>query len=128
MGDTGPGSHGEADTCDKPCPGENGVACGGKKVSSVYVIPVEHTYVGCFEDKKGDRDLLLVPKVVSSYLTPAACAAYCSSVEGATYIGVQSGRKCFCGDSFGKHGQSTLCSEPCYGDEDQVCGAHNVNS
>ncbi|CAN0533611.1 unnamed protein product, partial [Ectocarpus sp. 12 AP-2014] len=67
-------------------------------------------------------------QVVSSYLTPAACAAYCSSVEGATYIGVQSGRKCFCGDSFGKYGPSTLCSEPCYGDEDQVCGAQNVNS
>lgn len=33
------------------------------RVSSVYVLPVEHTYVGCFDDKKGDRDLLLVPKV-----------------------------------------------------------------
>ncbi|CAN0484313.1 unnamed protein product, partial [Ectocarpus sp. 12 AP-2014] len=118
--------------CAARCAKENGATFFGLQngglVSSVYVIPVEHTYVGCFEDKKGDRDLLLVPKVVSFYLTPAACAAYCSSVEGATYIGVQSGRKCFCGDSFGKHGQSTLCSEPCYGDEDQVCGAHNVNS
>lgn len=43
-------------------------------------------------------------------------------------MGVQDGRKCFCGDSFGKHGESILCNEPCYGDADQVCGAKNVNS
>lgn len=65
---------------------------------------------------------------MSKYLTPAVCAARCSYVEGATYIGVQAGRKCFCGDSYGRHGESDLCAEPCYGDEDQVCGAHNVNS
>jgi len=65
---------------------------------------------------------------VSKYLTPAVCAARCSYVEGATYIGVQAGRKCFCGNSFGRHGESNLCAEPCDGDEDQVCGAHNVNS
>ncbi|CAM9665667.1 unnamed protein product [Pylaiella littoralis] len=100
----------------------------GGLVSSVYVLPVEHTYVGCFDDKKGDRDLLLVPKAVSSHLTPAVCAAFCSSVDGATYIGVQAGHKCYCGDSFGKHGESKLCAQPCYGDEDQVCGARNVNS
>lgn len=33
------------------------------RASSVYVIPVDHTYIGCFGDKKGDRDMLLVPKV-----------------------------------------------------------------
>ncbi|CAM9354384.1 unnamed protein product, partial [Hapterophycus canaliculatus] len=62
------------------------------------------------------------------YLTPAACAAFCSTVDGATYVGVQYGYKCFCGDSFGRHGESTLCSDSCYGDADQVCGAKNVNS
>lgn len=67
-------------------------------------------------------------QAVSSYLTPAACAVHCSSVDGATYFGVQSGRKCFCGDSYGKHGVSTKCDKPCTGDGQQVCGAHNVNS
>lgn len=43
-------------------------------------------------------------------------------------MGVQDGRKCYCGDSFGRHGESTLCNEPCSGDGDQVCGAKNVNS
>ncbi|CAM9623568.1 unnamed protein product, partial [Scytosiphon promiscuus] len=118
--------------CADHCASEDGAAFFGLQnselVSSVYVIPVEHTYVGCFEDKRGDRDLRLVPKEVSDYLTPATCAAYCSTVEGATYIGVQDGRKCYCGDSFGSHGESTLCNEPCYGDADQVCGAKNVNS
>ena len=33
------------------------------RASSVYVIPVDHTYIGCFEDKQGDRDMFLVPKV-----------------------------------------------------------------
>lgn len=37
-----------------------GILC---RMSSVYVLPVEHTYVGCFEDRRGDRDLLLVPRV-----------------------------------------------------------------
>eukprot|EP00752_Nemacystus_decipiens_P008859 g7905.t1 len=118
--------------CANRCSKEEGATFfglqNGELMSSVYVIPVEHSYVGCFTDKRGDRDMLLVPKVVSDVLTPAACAAYCSSVEGANYFGVQAGRKCFCGDSFGRHGESTLCAEPCSGDEDQVCGAHNVNS
>lgn len=61
-------------------------------------------------------------------MTPAACAAYCSSVENARYFGVQDGHKCFCGDSYGKHGVSSDCGDPCTGDEDQVCGAKNVNS
>lgn len=32
------------------------------RASSVYVIPVDHTYVGCYKDARGDRDLLMVPK------------------------------------------------------------------
>jgi len=35
------------------------------RMSDVYVLPVKHTYVGCFKDKRGDRDLLLVPKARS---------------------------------------------------------------
>lgn len=31
MGDTGPGSYGVADSCDVPCPGNDSVACGGKR-------------------------------------------------------------------------------------------------
>lgn len=66
--------------------------------------------------------------MVSDYLTPAVCAAFCSSVDDAVYFGVQDGRKCFCGDAFGKHGVSSECDDPCMGDESQVCGAENVNS
>ena len=33
------------------------------RASSVYVIHVDHNYVGCYTDVKGDRDMLLVPKV-----------------------------------------------------------------
>lgn len=61
-------------------------------------------------------------------MTPAACAVYCSTVENAAYFGVQDARKCFCGDSYGKHGVSSACNDPCTGDSDQVCGSKNVNS
>lgn len=66
--------------------------------------------------------------MVSDYLTPAVCAAYCSSVEGATFFGVQAARKCFCGDTHGKYGVSSICADPCTGDGDQVCGGLNTNS
>lgn len=49
-------------------------------------------------------------------------------MDGAKYFGVQASRKCFCGTSYGKHGESSECTAPCSGDEDQVCGAVNVNS
>lgn len=68
---------------------------------------------------------------VSDYLTPAVCAAYCSHVEGALFFGVQNGRKCFCGASYGRHGVaalSTACNTPCGGDDTQVCGGFSINS
>lgn len=33
------------------------------RASSVYVLPVAYDYMGCFADERGDRDMLLVPKV-----------------------------------------------------------------
>lgn len=45
------------------------------------------------------------------------------------FFGVQNGRKCYCGESYGKHGAvpQSSCDEPCTGDETQVCGASNIN-
>jgi len=68
-------------------------------------------YVGCFRDKTDDRDL---PFRKSRYQLND-CALACG---GFRYFGRQFNGECWCGDSFGKHGQAA--DEECACDSDDI--------
>ncbi|ELQ37188.1 hypothetical protein M0657_004522 [Pyricularia oryzae] len=56
-------------------------------------------------------------------MTLEACASACTAF---TFFGVEYGRECYCGDSFGEgsvEAAETDCSFPCPGDGAQLCGA-----
>jgi hypothetical protein len=68
-------------------------------------------YVGCFADKTDDRDL---PFRKSRYELDD-CALACG---GFNYFGRQFNGECWCGNSFGKHGQAA--DEKCACDSDDI--------
>jgi len=68
-------------------------------------------YVGCFHDMTEDRDL---PWLKSRY-SLNDCALACG---GFSYFGRQFNGECWCGDSFGKHGQAADEECACDGGDD----------
>jgi hypothetical protein len=69
---------------------------------------VGDTYRGCFSDQRSPRDLpFLVPFIAPA--SPSRCIAACR-LHGFRYAGVQGVDECWCGDAFGKHGSSDVCS------------------
>eukprot|EP00918_Siedleckia_nematoides_P057745 GHVU01125899.1.p1 GENE.GHVU01125899.1~~GHVU01125899.1.p1 ORF type:complete len:237 (+),score=16.70 GHVU01125899.1:1505-2215(+) len=58
--------------------------------------------------------------------SPYICAAKCDSL-GFTYSGIQSGKRCVCGDEYGKHGEDEKkCQHRCH--DGKVCGGSDYNS
>lgn len=47
--------------------------------------------------------------------------------QGYLFAGTQYGIECYCGNSYGRYGQSTLCDLPCEGNPFQTCGGHAAN-
>lgn len=81
--------------------------------------------MGCFADNLQARDL---PVFTSSFIiTPESCITRCFSL-GTKYAGMQNGEECWCGDSFGKRGESRSCDMRCNGNEDSYCGGMLANS
>lgn len=86
------------------------------------------TYMGCFSDRLDDRDL-------SSYhgqvATPEQCGASCEALnKGYRYAGIQNGDQCFCGVSYGRHGNepAATCFKQCSGAHGELCGGVHRNS
>jgi hypothetical protein len=88
-------------------------------------------YMGCFSDRSPDHDL---PMYVGQVATPDACAASCKTMhKGYRYAAVQNGDRCFCGTSYGRHGNepAATCFKRCAhstADSEQRCGGVNRNS
>ncbi len=85
------------------------------------------TYLGCYRDSDGTagRDLdgeRLFPRG----LTPQICVAECAE-RGYAFAGVQWGRSCYCGKSYGRYGESDACNSRCAGDSSQTCGGYAAN-
>lgn len=55
---------------------------------------------------------------------------YVSNFEGYILFGLQNGRECYCGNSFGKYGQAPEddCHMQCPGDNTVRCGGSFRNS
>jgi len=64
----------------------------------------EYQYVGCFMDDKSDRDLPV--KKRKRNLDLVACSILCS---GYKFFARQGRGKCFCGNSYGRHGPESGC-------------------
>ncbi|KAL5019701.1 hypothetical protein ScPMuIL_002593 [Solemya velum] len=77
--------------------------------------------LGCFKDTP-DRDLKGLMITIDNN-TPEFCSRVCLALE-LRYAGVQYGKECFCGESFGAYGAvpDTDCNKPCTGDESLTCG------
>eukprot|EP00935_MAST-01C_sp_MAST-1C-sp1_P002723 g2723.t1 len=80
-------------------------------VSVYYDWRNSFRYKGCYNDKTTDRDLPAV-KLSDRYMTPTMCWRHCWEYK---YFGVQRGTECWCGNSYGKHGEADLhkCDTPC---------------
>uniref|UniRef100_A0A1I8I836 WSC domain-containing protein n=1 Tax=Macrostomum lignano TaxID=282301 RepID=A0A1I8I836_9PLAT len=62
-------------------------------------------------------------------MTLGVCSNFCS-LFGFPYFGVQVGKQCFCGSSYGLHGQlsDSKCNSQCKGNPEQICGGFTINS
>jgi len=60
-------------------------------------------YKGCFKEDINDRDM---PNKVGTGLSITECGQKCS---GHKYFGQHANRECWCGDSYGKHGEGSDC-------------------
>ncbi len=88
-------------------------------------------YIGCFKDKGNawgveGRDLSGF-MTESEDMTVEKCIQICSE-KGFKYAGLQYGIQCFCGNSYGKYGESTNCNYKCSGNQSEICGGVWANS
>jgi len=65
----------------------------------------DYSFVGCYQEKSNDRDLT-VP-VEGTQMGDEECAMACTDH---LWFGIQSGGKCWCGDTYGKHGEASNCN------------------
>ncbi|CAF0753312.1 unnamed protein product [Brachionus calyciflorus] len=90
-------------------------------------------YLGCFNDVVADRDLgysnPFPTAVNSSHMSIQYCIDLCRSLDQ-TYAGLQFGQECYCGNSYGKHGETSKkdCFITCSGDKNSKCGGFLKNS
>ena len=92
---------------------------------------IRKNYIGCFNDKGNawgveGRDLSGF-MTESSDMTIEKCIQMCSE-KGFKYAGLQYGVQCFCGNSYGKYGESYSCDYECSGNQNEICGGYWANS
>ena len=93
---------------------------------------VSSELLGCFTDKFApfERDLDGMVALEESRITPAFCESVCGARHQYKYFGLQYGAECWCGNSYGKHGEESAdkCNKPCNGDASLTCGGELTNS
>ncbi|KAL5493711.1 hypothetical protein EMCRGX_G014930 [Ephydatia muelleri] len=79
---------------------------------------------GCYKDNIVNRDL---QKFIGVSYKPMSCMKACLEY---TYFGLQFGKECYCGNSYGIYGpaRETQCSTPCATDSKLTCGGVLQNS
>jgi hypothetical protein len=81
------------------------------------------SYLGCYADKE-QRDL---NGTSATWVRDAkSCVQSCAS-QGFRYASVQAGSHCFCGNSYGRYGQSAAC-KVCNNAAGEFCGGTWANS
>ena len=65
-----------------------------------------HHYLGCWADPDAnDRDIKDSVAQMGTGITVDKCASYCAG-NGFPFAGIQLGGVCYCGHTYGTHGQS----------------------
>ncbi len=135
------GKHGKATNCDTKCAGNSNEICGGSWANSLYelILPgvtgsgdrdlsgVTGIGVGkgCYKDNE-DRDLTGY-SFWDGQMNLQLCADRCRQ-KGFKYAAAQNGNQCFCGNSFGKYGESKDCYVRCAGNSNEICGGPWANN
>ncbi|ESN96104.1 hypothetical protein HELRODRAFT_68203, partial [Helobdella robusta] len=92
--------------------------------------PVTPGYLGCYNDvdAASDKDLNLA-NTNQPAMTIESCITYCLQNDY-LYAGLQAGRNCYCGNSYGKHGKAldSDCNSKCAGSITETCGGTLKNS
>ncbi len=99
--------------------------------STEYIVLFTETsteYIGCYLDNSMDLDLPLWMDF-KAHLTISTCQKACGALYYG-YAGVQASSHCYCGDTYGKHGQQgeSTCDTPCTGNTSQTCGGSTYNA
>ncbi|PAA46026.1 hypothetical protein BOX15_Mlig029689g1 [Macrostomum lignano] len=101
--------------------------CCTSTVKKAIVVP-KPKLIGCFKDEVLNRDFTEYGGLRINRMDAEQCQKLCTPLA-TTYMGIQ-GDECWCGNSFGKHGQGTErdCGQVCSGSMDEHCGGENFNS
>jgi len=125
------GSQGKAaeSDCNMACSGNSKQMCGAGYRNSVY-NSAQVGYIGCYSDNPGGsatRDL--IQKTSANDTTIESCRQLCSS-QNYLYTGLQYGKECWCGNTYGSFGKAAEsdCNMACAGDSTETCGAGARNS
>ena len=84
-----------------------------------------NSYIGCFKDKGNpfgleNRDLNGY-YVNKSGMKIKDCINICKA-KNFKYAGLENSTQCFCGNSYGKYGESKNCNMKCSGNPNEICG------
>ena len=98
------------DACNLTCKMNARQMCGGAWKNDIYRIishaldvRITSNYLGCYQDG-GERDLQ-GSVFEDQEMTPSKCFKYCLSLNF-NIAGLQYSFQCFCGNSYGRHGES----------------------
>uniref|UniRef100_A0A1I8J3T1 WSC domain-containing protein n=2 Tax=Macrostomum lignano TaxID=282301 RepID=A0A1I8J3T1_9PLAT len=85
----------------------------------------KYTYIGCYGDTTR-RDLSSY--VAHSRMSVEFCYRQCDRLRY-RYFGLQNGRLCFCGNTYGLYGRKSEreCNRRCNGNRDEFCGGRMRN-
>jgi hypothetical protein len=120
--------------CQKPCDGDPSQVCGDGQRLNLWrrtdaQIPIDQPTIGdynlqgCYVDIVHTRALSRVKG--DDAMTPQMCLDFCG---GSTYMGLEYGRECWCGDVLDITSFNTdldQCQMPCAGDLGSMCGGPN---
>merc|ERR1712151_1396348 len=109
------GKYKKASNCNMKCKKDKSQTCGGKWANSVFRVR-RFAYLGCFKDKSS-RDIK--SQQSSGNGSKAKCGATCAK-KGMKYFGLQYGKECFCGNSYGKYKKASNCNMKC-GNGKETC-------
>ena len=94
------------------------------------VACVDPLFVGCFGDTSAAPDMPTDTKLMSREMTIELCVGHCKG-KMFRYVALQEGTTCFCGNSYGSHGESKGgCVKECTGGSTPFgrCGGDFANS
>eukprot|EP01060_Flectonema_neradi_P037921 TRINITY_DN7797_c0_g1_i1.p1 TRINITY_DN7797_c0_g1~~TRINITY_DN7797_c0_g1_i1.p1 ORF type:complete len:462 (+),score=67.82 TRINITY_DN7797_c0_g1_i1:92-1477(+) len=99
-------------------------------LATVVSVQSDPLFVGCFGDTSASPDMPTETKLMSKEMSLELCVGHCKG-KGYRYVALQEGSTCYCGNSYGSHGESRGgCIKECNGGSTPFgrCGGDFANS